>query len=135
MASWHEINEMTRNPSGCRDLARRLFDVHGQSVNEWELGFLESIAGKTAAEQFTTRQVEKLLQIRDGLEPVKELYGFNLADLLKRVYEARLDLSDDDEEWIAALWAKRDETYMRRRAGLRLLRCARQLGIVESAFA
>jgi hypothetical protein len=79
----------------------------------------------------TTRQAEKLLQIRDGLVTITVFHGFSVEKLLAGCHLARLDLSEDDEEWIVSAHAKSDGSVRRCQIG-RLMRCARQLLLVES---
>jgi hypothetical protein len=55
-------------------------------------------------ERLSTRQAEWLFEIRDEYELHSTLYGgFSVAILIQRCCEARLDLEEDDEEWIAGL--------------------------------
>jgi hypothetical protein len=66
-----------------------------------EKHFLGSIKTQDDKDEFTTRQSEKLLQIRDDYESVAELLGgFSVEIVIRKCREARLDLSEDDEEWI-----------------------------------
>jgi len=132
MAAWREINEMRGDPKGCCNLAQMLFTSHGHFLTEWEAGFVESIGKKQNVGAFSTRQVELLLDLRDSVTPVEEIHGINLATLSRRCFEARADLPEADEEWIVALCAK-PLKCMRRSEGLRLLRVARHLRLIESA--
>jgi hypothetical protein len=132
MAPWREISAYSADQEACRKLARRVFDVYGTALSEWETTFLESIARNSRADKFSTRQAEKLLQIRDDLMPVDVLLGFNLSTVLQRCFEARLDLTDDEEPWLVELHNKGDK-YFRMRDGRRLLGCAKRLGLIEAA--
>jgi hypothetical protein len=102
MASWREIDRVRKDPQAAADIARRLLSLPASEFTDWELEFLRSIRQQRNIEQFTTRQAEKLLQIRDDIEEVTEVLGFSVRLLLKGCVEARLDLSDGDEEWVLA---------------------------------
>jgi hypothetical protein len=83
--------------------------------------------------ELTTRQSEKLLQIRDDIEEVTEVLGFSVPLLLKGCLEARLDLSEDDEEWVLARSKTNAKTIHRKFVG-RLMRCVRSLNLVEEDY-
>lgn len=134
MASWREIERFRKDPAACKALAGALLRAHLPDLTDWEASFLRGIALNVSGSEYTTRQAEKLLQIRDDAETVTTLHGFNLGTLLTKCHQARLDLSDADEAWIVAQIARRAAGFKRRDA-IRLLRLSRQLGLVESEFA
>lgn len=131
MTSWQEIERIRKDVKAARALAKRLLDApeEGTELTDWESMFLESIAAWTRG--LTTRQAEKLLQVRDNAERVKEVYeGFNVETLLQRCYEARLDLKEADEAWIVDR-RERSRTTIFRRDAARLMRCARELELID----
>jgi hypothetical protein len=130
MASWREIDRVRKDANGARELAQRLLKIYPGELTEWELDFLQSITSYAELFEFTTRQAEKLLEIRDDTEPVTQYRGFSIARMIRQCYEARLDLSEADEQWIVELH-QRDSRSIRRRHLKRLLDCARDLGIID----
>jgi hypothetical protein len=95
--------------------------------NEWELTFLQDMAERSAAiialspkerKEFkfsarqaeallalrdfrlTSRQAETLFEIRDTATLHRDIKGVSVTKLIARCYEARLDLGEDDEEFI-----------------------------------
>jgi hypothetical protein len=102
MASWKEIDRVRKDPKGFRALAARLL-AHTPDLTDWERdNFLPSIMRQSEKEEFTTRQSEKVLQIRDDYENVTQLPGnFSVRLILRACNAARLDLSEDDEAWIS----------------------------------
>ena len=95
---------------------------------DWEEGFLTSLLNWS--DDFTTRQVEKLLQIRDDAEECTTTReGLSIGSLLHSCYESRCDLDDDDADFIKARFGR---TAMKRREVGRLVRCARDLYIIDS---
>jgi hypothetical protein len=128
MASWKEIERIRKDREAVRAIAKRLLTNLPDELNDWEREFLQP---KTAARhELTNRQGEKLLEIRDGAESITVVAGFSVRLLIENCYLARLDLSEDDEEFITRMRAKSAATILRRNAG-RLMRCARQLLLVD----
>ena len=134
MASWHEIDRLRKDPQAFRRLAKRLLDLANEDFTEWETAFLESIALRTDVNEFTTRQSEKLLQIRDDTETVTTYQGFSIKALLDGCSQARSDLSEADEQWIGDMRARSDRSIKRRHVA-RLVRCARHLNLIEADIA
>jgi hypothetical protein len=133
MASWREIDRVRKDPQAAADIAKRLLSLPASEFTDWELDYLRSVRRLGKIEEFTTRQAEKLLQIRDDIEEVKEVLGFSVRLLLKGCVEARLDLSEADEEWVLARSQSSSETIRRKHVG-RLMRCARELNLVEEKY-
>lgn len=131
MASWREIDRIRKDAKGFRAIAHSLLTLSDPGFTEWEVLFLESIASDKNIKQYTARQSEKLLEIRDGGIVIDKLRGFSVTSLIARCYEARHDLAEDDEEWVTALRLRNPHTMKRRDSG-HLLRCARELGLVEA---
>ena len=131
MASWREIDRVRKDANGARELAQRLLKIYPGELTEWEMDFLQSITTYTELFEFTTRQAEKLLEIRDDTEPVTACRGFSVAALIAQCHAARLDLSEVDEQWIAQLHQQGGNTIRRKHAG-RLMACARALNVIEA---
>lgn len=130
MASWQEIHRIRKNAKAFRALAKGL-RTHIAEFTDWEKDFLTSINDQSDKDEFSTRQSEKLLQIRDDYVSVTEIRGgFSIKLILRQCYEARLDLSEDDEAWIVQRFEQSPTTMRRKHAG-RLRRCARELGLIE----
>jgi hypothetical protein len=126
MASWVEIERVRKDPATVRRIAK---DALARGPNEWEAEFLE--ARTSCRGELTTRQSEKLLEIRDDLVMMTEVgYGnYSVRILLDKCHMARLDLDEADEVWIVKVREKHPTMIRRRDAG-RLMRCARQLNLI-----
>ena len=61
------------------------------------------------------------------------MLGFSVRLVLKGCVEARLDLSEGDEEWVLARSQVNSVSIRRKHAG-RLMRCARELNLVEEEY-
>ena len=134
MASWREIDRVRKDPQAVRTIAKALLKLPGTDFTDWEIDFLQSMARHYGSDEFTTRQGEKLLQIRDDAQYVTEFLGFNVRLLLKGCWDGRLDLTEADEVWIGQMRGEREDAIKRRHIG-RLLRCARELNLIEEEAA
>lgn len=160
MASYREMHAVSSDPARARNLALSLLALAKTAEDvftEWELTFLRDIAEQSAqvmslsgkgrkefkfskdrAEallalrdfRLTTLQTEKLFEIRDAAELYRDIDGISVRTLINRCYEARLDLSEDDELFIEQLW-KRGVSELRRHDLSRLKRCSKHLGELE----
>jgi hypothetical protein len=130
MASWREIDRIRKDPASAHDIAEQLLRLPRLEFTDWEIDFLQGMTNLIGEDELTTRQAEKLLEIRDGAQIVTEFRGFSVERLLKQCRDAHLDLSEPDEEWIAQTF-NRSKTSIRRKNIGRLMRCARELDIIE----
>jgi hypothetical protein len=129
MSSWREINEIGKDPVRVRNLAKLLLAVHRAELTEWELDFLQGVLERGEQdEDLTTRQAEKLVEIRDSLKHYSSIDGFNVRRLIENCWMARLDLGESDEDFINRV---RGRGSLRRSDAQRLLRCARQLHLID----
>jgi hypothetical protein len=151
-APWTEIERVRKNPHEVGDIVARLIALYSVDLDEWEDQFLHSMQKQAAircltvkqvklannsrlleihSTAFTTRQIEKLLEVRDNLVFTTTVgQDFSVKILLQRCVEARLDLSENDEQWVLAR-SKTDPVKIRRKDAGRLMRCARQLCLVD----
>jgi GAF domain-containing protein len=160
MASAHEMHAVSSDPVRARNLALSLLALAKTAENifsEWELTFLRDIAEQSAEVielsrkerkeykfssqeaqaqlalrdfRLTYRQTEKLIEIRDTATFHREISGVSVGKLVARCHEARLDLDEGDEEFVARLW-KSGATELRTPDLMRLKRCSIQLGELE----
>ncbi|MET3842246.1 hypothetical protein [Bradyrhizobium sp. OAE829] len=161
MASAREMHAVSSDPVKVRNLALGLLALTKTAENifkEWELTFLRDIAeqseavialspkerkeSKFSARQseallalrdfrLTSRQAEKLFEIRDSVTLHRDIKGVSVRNLIVRCNENRLDLDEGDEEFLVELW-KSGATELRTPALMRLRRCSVQLGELES---
>lgn len=132
MADWRAIERIRKDARAFRSLARDLTDHSLDSLSEWEVTFLESIDRAVDRDEFTMRQAEKLLQIRDGIVRTETLPGgFSVRIVLDNVWQARADLSEAEERWIAFLRTESLTTVLAKDAG-RVLKLAARLGLIEA---
>ena len=147
------MQAVSSDPVRVRNLALGLLALTKTTeniFNGWELTFLRDMAERSAAIialspkerkdlkfsarqaeallalrdfRLTSRQAETLFEIRDTATLHRDIRGVSVSNLIVRCYEARLDLDEGDEEFIAGLW-KRGATELRTPALMRLKRCS-----------
>lgn len=129
MSSWQEIERLRKNPDEFRGMAARLSQIDG--LTEWEGTFLEAVARDVDRKEYSTRQAEKLVEIRNSNQLLTEVKGFSVRRLLQQCYEARTDLSEEDEAWLLKIWTP-ERAALPRGQAFNLLRLARELGAVDA---
>jgi hypothetical protein len=95
MANWKEIDRIAKDPAGVRALAKSLLRMPDAGWKEWELDFLEHMSHHEG--HLTTRQSEKLVEIRDAAQYFSTYDGFKISTLIDKCWMARLDLNDDED--------------------------------------
>jgi len=128
VTDYREINALQKDPQRARDLATFLGKLKDIQWTDWELDFLENMSGWT--EDLTTRQGEKLIELRDASTWCEAVEGFSLRILVEKCFCGRLDLGEQDAEFFERVKVSGARKF-RRRDAARILRCARQLGELE----
>ncbi len=131
MPNWKEISRIAKDPGAVRLLAKSLLRMSEMEWNVWEVAFLENMS--TQQEPLTTRQSEKLLEIRDAAQYFSAYDGFNIDTLIGTCWMARLDLNDEDDIAFIERLKESGAKSIRRRQVKRLFRCCRELSILEQA--
>jgi hypothetical protein len=91
-----EINRIRTQPEAAQRIAKGLIETFPASAfSDRELDFLESI-------------------IRFRNVPPDVILGFSVRTLLESCLEARLDLDENDEEWIALQWTANPQAIRRK---------------------
>lgn len=128
MADYREISEIQKDPARARSMAQFLSTLDDMEWTDWELDFLAGIGARR--EDLTTRQGEKLVELRDESVWYTAVDGFSLRTLIERCHLCRDELADHDAGFIERLRAS-GATRLRRKDARRLLRCARTLREIE----
>ena len=131
MQDYKEIHRIRKDLVAVRSLAKRLLDLPRADWNDWEIDFLQHMARHKGPDPITTRQGEKLLELRDDAEYYSSIGGFSVQSLIKNCWLARDDLGiEDDRKFIEQL---KETSYsgIKRRQLRKLLACARELGEIE----
>jgi hypothetical protein len=128
MPDYREILAIQKDPARARSIAHVLFKLDDMEWTDWELDFLNSIGARQR--DLTTRQGEKLIELRDEAVWYTAVEGFSLKALIERCHLLRDELAEFDAEFIARLKTA-NATRLRRKDARRLLRCARTVGEIE----
>ena len=129
MSNYRDINALAKDPKKVRVTALFLLTLCETNWSDWELDFLECMS--TCSEELSTRQAEKLVELRDDAIRYTRASGFNFSSVLEKCWRNRFELdADEDCEFLERL-KSRGETALRRRDALRLRKCAVALGEIE----
>ena len=127
MASYKEIIALGRDPVRVRAVAHRLL-ASAEDWTEWERDFFEGLVAEYGSDALTTRQREKLVELRNGGENVFKVEELDVASLIEKCWPLRLDLDYEDD--IAFIEQERGSSSIKRRHVERLLRCCHKLGVI-----
>jgi hypothetical protein len=129
MQDYREIDRIRKDLVAVRSLAKRLLDLPDADWNDWEIDFLQHMARHKGPDPLTTRQGEKLIELRDDAEHYSSVHGLSVQSLINNCWLARDDLSREEvKKFIEDLKAT---TCVKRRQLRKLLACARELGEIE----
>jgi hypothetical protein len=129
MTDYRELNALAKDSARARTLAQYLLKLADIEWTDWELDFLEDRTRQE--EELSTRQAEKLIELRDASVLHSKVEGFVLKILLEKCVLYGCELGNDyDIEMMQRLKAS-GQTSFRRRDAARILRCAREIGELE----
>jgi hypothetical protein len=89
MQNFKEIDRVRKDPVAVRSMAQRLLAIPNHDWNDWELDFLENMFRHRGPDPITTRQGEKLLELRDDSEYHSSVKGFSVSSLIENCWLAR----------------------------------------------
>ena len=78
MQDYKEIDRIRKDLVAVRSLAKRLLELQRADWNDWEIDFLQHMARHKGPDPITTRQGEKLLELRDDAEYYSSVRGFSV---------------------------------------------------------
>lgn len=129
MTDFRDVDALAKNPVRAQSLARFLLALPEAHWSDWERDFLEPKAADAC--ELSTRQAEKLLELRNNALRYRTVSGYHLAALVERCWLCRDDLaSEDDHDFIVAL-KNEGRALLTRPQALRLKRCATEVGLLE----
>ena len=129
MADYREILAIQKDPKRARSMAQFLSTLDDMEWTDWELDFLAGIGARRG--DLTTRQGEKLIELRDEATWYTAVDGFSLNTLVERCHLLRDELTESDATFIERLRVS-GAACLRRKDARRVLRCARTVGEIES---
>lgn len=129
MTNYRNVNDIAKEPARARSCAATLLALPNSEWSDWELDFLDGISQRTM--ELSTRQAEILLELRDGAGWFTKAGGILLGALVRKCWQARLDLSSDERIAFIERVYESGATSFRRRTALYIWKCAVELGEVE----
>ena len=135
MTSHRALKALAENPEAVRGLARALQKIGAVDTatgwSDWEVDFLDDMARRDTDEPISMRQREKLDELKNSTERHTQVHGLGVRGLIDRCWLERFDLdSEEDQQFVDDLRASGASSVTRRQLG-RLLRCCRDLGVIE----
>ena len=126
MIDYRELDALAKDPRRASLTATMLLSLEDADWNEWEVDFLENLS--TWKTPLSTRQAEKLIELRDAGVLYDKIDGFSLKALIDKLWTYRHELADS--RFIEHLKAS-GAVKLRKRQALKLLACARQIGEID----
>jgi hypothetical protein len=132
MVDYRELDRIAKDASTVRSMARMLLSYPGTDWSDWEVDFLRDRLTHQDGQALSTRQAEVLLELRDETEHFTSWKKFSISALIEQAWLLRFDLDvDEDIEFIEELKGS-GRTSLQRRKIFRLMRCCRELEILEA---
>ena len=128
MPDYREIQQIQKDPARARTIAQHLRALKDVEWSDWELDFLENMSSWD--DELSTRQGEKLIELRDETVWYTSVDGFSLKKLIDACYRLRDELDEDDASFIERLRTPA-VTKLRRKEARRVIRCARAVREIE----
>lgn len=137
MAARAKIKPFAENLDAIRAEAKALLALQASAPvpmewTDWELDFLENMAARDSDEPLTVAQVEKFAQLRRLATLQGKVDGLSVPLLVASCTMEAEYLDDEDDRSFIRDLRQRGLTELRRRQIGRLLRCCRELGVIES---
>ena len=121
MASWIEIDRIRKDPAGFKSLARALLINSTFEKTEWEQDFLKDKVEGKKRQEFTTRQGETILDLRDKATLHTKYTGLSIPILIEKCWLNRFNLDERYvQKQLGHASAEMTRRYQRRRDRFRV---------------
>jgi len=130
MASHTQMARTAASADAVQNMATILLTIADVGWTDWELDFLEHMREHVGPEPISMRQREVLFELNDKARSYRDYRGIPVRRLVNQCWCARLDLDEDEDDFIAGLHAA-NPTSLKRRALYRLVHLARKLGLID----
>lgn len=114
------------DPAKVRALAAMILRLGGGRLGEGAQALLADLERYDGARPLSTRQLEALHSLREQTSHSERAGRYRAADLVRRVWELRLDLDEDDEAWLDEIKARGADLALSRAEWRRLLAICRR---------
>lgn len=100
---YREMARLANDPGAVRAIAAGLKAILGSRLSEWEREFLQKLERFEGPEALSVRQRETLYSLRERSSRKAVVKGFRASHLIERLWEQRLDLSEEAEDFIGEM--------------------------------
>jgi hypothetical protein len=103
---YRELSRIAGDPVEVRNLAKMIKRQLGQQITDWQSDFLSKLEKFEGPNRLSTRQCESLLSLRNQVSRRSVVGGYKASTLVGLLAAARLDIPEDDEEFVLKLYEK-----------------------------
>jgi hypothetical protein len=129
---YREMAVLASDPARVRATAKFIIAVEGDDARSRMHAFLADLSKYDGSKPLTVRQLETLFSLRERASRRSRAGRYRAASLIRRAWENRLDLIDDDaEQWLNELLRRGPDAALTRGEWLRLLALCRRLEIID----
>ena len=97
MANYRDINALAKEPKRVRSTASFLLTLADAEWSDWELDFLEGMSEH--ADELSTRQAEKLAELRDDAVRYMSASGFRFETIINACWRNRWGMRRSASCW------------------------------------
>lgn len=132
---YREMRSIANDPARVRSVAHVVMKLLGPEITDSAEDFLARLSKYDGATQLSNLQLEFLYSLREQSTRRSRVGQYNAAALVKKAYEARLDLLHfEDEEWIEAQHKRGPDIALSNNEWRRLFALCRELQLIEDEW-
>jgi hypothetical protein len=131
---YREIARLKSSPAEVRAIAKGLLTAPEELFSSADRRFLEEIARREDGTELSTRQGEYLVDLRARATRRSVVARYRVSDLVARMWAARLDLDEDQQDWLGELFARGHGLAVSELQWRRICAMARRLGLIDDDF-
>jgi hypothetical protein len=129
---YREMTALASDPARVRATAKFIMAVETADARSRMHTFLADLCKYDGSRPLTIRQLETLFSLRERASRRSKAGRYRAASLIRRAWENRVDLIDDDaQEWLNGLHRRGPDAALTRGEWLRLLALCRRLEIIH----
>ena len=129
-----EMRQLSQSPPAVRSAARQVRAALGHSITEAEADFLQKLETFSDRDQLSTRQGEFLWVLRERSSRSSKQGGYSADTLVRLLWEARYDLSCEDEERLGALVTRGSALKLSNSQWRWILALCREINLIEDEY-
>lgn len=131
---YRELSNLAANPARVRGTAAMIKALLAERITDWQMEFLSKMERFEGPDRLSTRQCETLVSLRDQAFRRSKVAGYSAARLVRLLFEARLDLSEKDEEFVVELHEQGESVALSNPEWRYVFALCRELHIIDDAY-